>query len=73
VGSLNQILQETARNIFNKIEKIDSVTFKQLCRQCGGKGFYLHQNYNMTTNKIDKQELLSCEVCEEGFIYGEKR
>jgi len=54
----------------NLIEKIDDRTWKQLCSQCGGKGFYLHQNYNLTLNKIDKSELVSCNLCESGFIYG---
>jgi len=57
--------------ISNLIERIDDKTFKQLCKQCGGKGYYLHQNFNLSTNKIDKSEIVSCN-CEEGFIYGNR-
>jgi len=56
-------------NIFNKIEQIDSQTYKRICKQCGGKTIFIHQNYNMTTKQIDKQEIVSCN-CEGGFIYG---
>jgi len=56
-------------DIFNCIEKIDSKTYKQICRKCGGKGFYIHQNYNFTTKKIDVSEKVSCN-CEWGFVYG---
>jgi len=62
-------LKQITPDISNSIEKIDDKTFKQICSKCGGKGFYLHQNFNLTTNKIDKQEILSCD-CEGGFNYG---
>jgi len=59
--------------IFNKIERIDDKTFKQICRQCGGKGYYLLQNFNLMTNTIDKKEFVNCEICEGGFIYGDRK
>jgi len=45
-------------------EKIDDVTNKILCVTCGGKGFYLLCVYPET-----KGELVSCEMCEQGFKY----
>jgi len=61
-------------NFLNKVQKHSTENgkeiFKQLCKQCGGKGFYLHYNMNPDTMKIDKKELLSCDKCEDGFIYG---
>jgi len=56
----------------NLIEKIDSQTFKQLCRQCGGKGYYIHQNFDLTSKIITKSEIVNCDKCESGFIYGQK-
>jgi len=57
----------------NFIERIDDQTYKSVCRQCGGKGYYLHQNYDLTRGVIDKQEIVNCDQCESGFIYGEKK
>jgi len=59
-------------HISNKIERVTSDLFKQICKQCGGKGFYEHINVNPDTNLIDKDEIVSCLNCERGFIYGAK-
>jgi len=56
----------------NAYERIDESTIKAICRQCGGKGFYLHQNYNVTSATIDESEIVNCDQCESGFIYGKK-
>jgi len=56
-------------NTTNLIEKIDSKTFKQLCIQCGGKGYFFHNWVDIDTNKIYKKEIVSCN-CENGFKYG---
>jgi len=48
----------------NCAEKIDERTNKILCVECGGKGFYLLVHVG---NK--KGEIVSCEMCEEGFKY----
>jgi len=45
-------------------EKIDAKTNKILCVECGGKGFYLLVQVG---DKIG--EIVSCEMCEEGFKY----
>jgi len=45
-------------------EKIDNLTQKILCVTCGGKGFYL-----LIENSQTKGELVSCEMCEQGFKY----
>lgn len=45
--------------------------FKQLCKKCGGKTFY--QSIIMVGPNEIKNELVSCEVCEGGFIYGVKK
>jgi len=64
-------------NFLNKIQthsiENGKEIFKQLCLQCGGKGFYVHYNMNPDTMLIDKKELLSCQECESGFIYGPKK
>jgi len=48
----------------NFSERIDESTNKILCVECGGKGFYL---LVYVGNK--KGEIVSCEMCEEGFKY----
>jgi len=58
--------------IGNLIEKIDSKIFKQICAQCGGKGYYLHQNFDITRGIIDHSEIVNCDQCENGFRYGQK-
>jgi len=45
-------------------EKIDEKTNKILCVECGGKGFYL-----LVQVGCKKGEIVSCEMCEEGFKY----
>jgi len=44
--------------------------FKQVCRKCGGKGFY--QSIVVIGNKQMKNEIVSCLDCEGGFVYGHK-
>jgi len=56
----------------NYIEKIDDTTFKQLCKTCGGKTFYIHQFADYDTRQIYKTEIVNCENCEGGFVYGKK-
>jgi len=46
------------------VEKIDDLTHKILCVTCGGKGFYL-----LCTIGNKKGEIVSCEMCEQGFKY----
>jgi len=56
-----QNIIKTGHNLF---EKIDDRTIKKLCVSCGGKGYYL------LCNIFDhKGELVSCEMCEQGFKY----
>jgi len=56
----------------NLIEVIDDQTVRQLCPQCGGKGFYLHIWADPVTKKPYKKEFVSCEVCEGGFKFGSR-
>lgn len=74
MDNLNRILREKTLtlSIINLVEKIDGKTEKQLCRQCGGKGFYIHNWADFDTKKIYKSEKVSCLVCEGGFIYGDR-
>lgn len=58
----------------NKIQKHSiengKQIYKQLCKKCGGKTFY--QSIVMVGPKEIKNEIVSCENCEGGFIYGPK-
>jgi len=55
----------------NLIQQISSNCFKQLCTKCGGKTFY--QSIVMVGPNEMKNEIVSCEKCEGGFIYGPKK
>jgi len=59
-------------DISNYIEKIDDTTVKQVCKTCGGKGYYIHQWADYETKKVYKSEWVNCDQCEGGFIYGKK-
>jgi len=53
-------------------EKIDSKTKKILCVRCGGKGYYLEMiGFPSKTDPNKTGELVSCNECENGFIYFE--
>jgi len=62
-------------NFLNKVQNHSiengKEIFKQLCKKCGGKGYY--QSIIMVSDKEMKNEIVSCEVCEGGFIYGPKQ
>jgi len=45
--------------------------YKQLCKKCGGKGFY--QSILVVGWTQVKNEIVSCLDCEGGFIYGPKQ
>jgi len=48
---------------------VDKDTIKQLCVNCGGKGFYLlMQGFPNKRDPHAKGEIIPCE-CEEGFKY----
>jgi len=64
--------QKITPNISNLIEKIDDNTFKQVCSKCGGKSFYDRIWVDQPSGKIYKSERVSCELCEGGFIYGNR-
>jgi len=63
LGKLN-LIQQISSNNGNPI-------FKQLCTKCGGKSYY--QSIVMVGENEMKNEIVSCEVCEGGFVYGTKR
>jgi len=45
--------------------------FKQLCKQCGGKGFFKRVMVNVDTRELQEcKGFESCLECEGGFIYG---
>jgi len=53
----------------NCFERIDQQTIKQLCVECGGKGFYLlMQGFPNPLNTNRQGEIVACE-CENGFKY----
>ena len=62
-------------SILNKIQVHSSenseIIFKQVCLKCGGKTFY--QSIVVVGTHEIKNEIVSCEVCEGGFIYGPKQ
>jgi len=59
-------------NFLNKIQahsvENGKQIYKQLCKKCGGKGYY--QSIVMVSSVEIKNEIVSCEICEGGFIYG---
>jgi len=59
-------------NFLNKIQthsfENGKEIFKQLCKRCGGKGFY--QDIIVFDGEKIKDEIVSCNACEGGFIYG---
>lgn len=60
---------KTLISLSNYIEKIDDVTFRQICSKCGGKGFYRHCDL---TNGTITTEMVNCD-CEQGFRYGKQK
>lgn len=74
MSDLNQALAslKIRPDTSNIIERIDDKTFRQLCAQCGGKGFYIHILADSVTKKPYKTEIVSCEVCEGGFKFGSR-
>jgi len=71
---LNQLLKtkKILADTSNFYEQIDDQINRQLCLQCGGKGYYIEIFADPETRKPYKVEKVSCEVCESGFIYGNK-
>jgi len=55
----------------NYFEQHDKDTIKQLCVNCGGKGFYLlMQGFpNASRNPRAKGEIQPCTDCEDGYKY----
>jgi len=67
--SLAQNPQHTIQIGHNCYERIDKETIKQLCVECGGKGFYLlMQGFPNPLNQTRQGDLVPCE-CEDGFKY----
>jgi len=62
-------------NFLNKIQlhsfENGKEIFKQLCTKCGGKSFY--ESIIVIGDKQFEKEIVNCEVCEGGFIYGPKQ
>jgi len=62
-------------NFLNKIQthsfENGKEIFKQLCTKCGGKTFY--ESIIVIGDKQFEKEIVNCEVCEGGFIYGPKQ
>jgi len=51
---------------------VDKDTIKQLCVNCGGKGFYLLMQGFPNSKAIGKKgEIMSCD-CEAGFNYKQR-
>ena len=61
-------------NFLNKIQdhsvENGKQIYKQLCKRCGGKGYY--QDIVVVSGIKIKDEIVSCLECEAGFIYGPK-